>query len=146
MSMFSGLTNQISGWVANKQGKGEGAEGQVPPENGAVDETGGGQMPAGAAPGVEAGMEGGEAPNAAGRVSGMAHGIFSKAMAAKDGMKEKVGGFQPPNLQGLGTNLISGVTNLIPGRKEEEVPTPPEPNPPTDMGGEMMEGEEVVQE
>jgi len=35
------------------------------------------------------------------------------------------------------------VTNLIPGRKEEEVPTPPEPN----EGGELVEGEgEIIQE
>ncbi|XP_040583326.1 uncharacterized protein [Lepeophtheirus salmonis] len=145
MSMFSGLTNQISGWVANKQGKNEG-EAPVPPENGGGEDPLAQQQQQAGAMG-EAGVEGGEAPNAAGRVTGMAQGFLSKAMAAKDGMKEKVGGFQPPNLHGLGNNIMSGVTNLIPGRKEEEVPTPPEPNPPTDMGGEMMEGgEEIVQE
>ncbi len=31
-------------------------------------------------------------------------------------------------------------------RKEEEVPTPPEPNPPSEMGGELVEGEEQVPE
>jgi len=38
------------------------------------------------------------------------------------------------------------VTNLIPGRKEEDVPTPPEPNPPSDIGGELVEGEGEIQE
>lgn len=136
MSMFSGLTNQISGWVANKQGGGQ--EGEVPAaENG-------GEVPV-AAEG-EVPVDGAEQA-APGGVSGMAQGFLSKAMAAKDGLKEKAGAFQPPNLQGLGNNLMSGVTNLIPGRKEEEVPTPPEPNPPSDMGGEVMEaGEEQYQQ
>ena len=31
-------------------------------------------------------------------------------------------------------------------RKEEDVPTPPEPNPPSEMGGELVEGEEQVPE
>ncbi|CAB4055838.1 unnamed protein product [Lepeophtheirus salmonis] len=93
-------------------------EAPVPPENGGGEDPLAQQQQQAGAMG-EAGVEGGEAPNAAGRVTGMAQGFLSKAMAAKDGMKEK----------------------------EEEVPTPPEPNPPTDMGGEMMEGgEEIVQE
>ena len=44
-----------------------------------------------------------------------------KAMAAKEGMKEKASNFQAPNLQELGGNLMQNVTNLIPGRKEEDV-------------------------
>jgi hypothetical protein len=91
------------------------------------------------------GEEGAEtaAPPAGGGVSGFARGLMQKGLSIKDNMKEKAAAMAPHNLSGLGTNLIGGITNLIPGRKEEEVPTPPEPNPPTDMGGEMvMEGEQ----
>ena len=132
--MFSGLTNQISGWVANKSGA-KPAEGEE-----------------GAAEGEMAGQENGEegmeegAQQTGGGVTTLAQGLMMKAKEAKDGIKEKASNFQPPNLQGLGNNLMQGVTNLIPGRKEEEVPTPPEPNPPTDIGGELVEGEEQITE
>lgn len=132
--MFSGLANQVSGWVANKQGKpAEGQEGEQAVANGEE------QMMA--AEGAE-----GEAGAQAGGVSGLAHGLMAKAMMAKEGMKEKAASFQAPNLQGIGGNLMQGVTNLLPGKKEEDVPTPPEPNPPSEIGGEMVEGEEQLQE
>merc|ERR1712110_815349 len=96
MSMFSGLTNQISGWVANKTGQGD--------------------------PNAD--------PNAqpgAGGIGGMAMGFMAKAMAAKDGVKEKAAGFQPPNLGNLGGGVLGNITQMIPGqRREEEVPNPPE--------------------
>lgn len=145
MSMFSGLTNQISGWVANKQGKaGEaGAEGENPAvaegqqqENG-DDPVGEGAEAAGASAGTGVGAG----------VSGLAQGLMQKAMSAKEGIKEKASNFHTPNLQGLGNNLMQGVTNLIPGRREEEVPTPPEPNPPSDIGGgEVVEADGQVNE
>ena len=58
-------------------------------------------------------------------------------------MKEKASALNPHNLHGIGSNLMGGITNLIPGRKEEEVPTPPEPQATNEMGGDMMvEGEQ----
>ena len=134
--MFSGLTNQISGLVAKASGQGEvdpnavPQEGEVAPQEGVAMENG--------AEGVE-GAEG-----QAGGMSGLAQGLMMKAMTAKDGLKEKASGFQPPNMGGIGGSLMQNVTNLIPGRKEEDVPTPPEPNPPSEIGGEMLEGEEQV--
>ena len=65
----------------------------------------------------------------------------------KENMKEKASALNPHNLQGIGSNLMGGITNLIPGRKEEEVPTPPEPLATNEMGGEMMaEGEQEYQQ
>ena len=139
MSMFSGLTSQITN-LANKV---KGGEGEV-----AVDENGQPIAPAENGAEVVEGVEGAEGAEGAapGGVSGLAQGLMMKAMTAKEGIKEKAAGFQPPNLQGLGNNLMAGVTNLIPGRREEDVPTPPEPNPPSEMGAEMLEGEEQVAE
>lgn len=144
MSMFSGLTNQISGWVANKTGQGQpGEEGmdpnmqqQQPPQQ--MAQNGGEEQMMG---------EGGEQPQQAGGMSGLAQGLMMKAMSAKQGIQEKAGSFNPSQITGMGTNLMAGVTNLIPGRKEEEVPTPPEPNPSTDMvGGEVQYEEQVYTE
>merc|ERR1712223_214997 len=96
MSMFSGLTNQISGWVANKTGQGD--------------------------PNADP-----NAQQAPGGIGGMAMGFMGKAMAAKDGLKEKAAGFQPPNLGNLGGGVLGNITQMIPGqRREEEVPNPPE--------------------
>ena len=123
MSMFSGLTNQISGWVANKTGQGEpGQEGvdpnmQQPPQDG----VNGGEY-------AQEGVEGGE-QQPQGGMSGFAGGLMMKAMAAKDGMKEKAGaiGAQAGGLGAMGGQMLSGVTKFIPGQKqEEEVPMPPE--------------------
>ena len=116
MSMFSGLANQITGFVASKTGQGEqppvdpndpnaemdpnyvqnGAEGEVPAE---------GQQPGG--------------------MMGMMGGFMGKAMAAKEGLKEKASAFQPPNLGNVGGGMMGNVMNMIPGQKrEEEVPDP----------------------
>lgn len=141
MSMFSGLTNQISGWVANKTGQGEpGQEG--------VDPNMQQQMPQDGVNGGEYAeqVEGGEQQPPPGGVSGFAQGLMMKAMTAKDGLKEKAGAMagQGANLGAMGGQLMSGVTNLIPGRKEEEVP-----NPPDQMVGEgevqYTEGGEQIQ-
>lgn len=131
MSMFSGFTNQISGWVATKTGGHPPAEGedsnaipqeQMIPENGAE----------------LTGEEGAEAGAAAtGGVSGFAKGLMQKGMSIKDNMKEKAAVLNPHALQGMGSSLIGGITNLIPGRKEEEVPNPPE-HYPAEMTGEMV--------
>ena len=117
--MFSGLTNQISGWVANKPGQGEqppvdpnapNAQQQMDPnyvQNGAE-----GEIPVEGQPG-------------AGGVGGRAAGFLGKAMAAKDGLKEKAAGFQPPALGNLGGGMLGNLTQMIPGQKrEEEVPDP----------------------
>lgn len=129
--MFSGFTNQISGWVATKTGAGghpeEDPNAQQPlaPENGA--EMMGEECQAG---------EG----QAAGGVSGFAKGLMQKGFSIKDNLKEKAAVLNPHALQGIGSNLMGGITNLIPGRKEEEVP---DPNQVGDMTGEMvMEGEQ----
>lgn len=120
--MFSGLTNQISGWVANKTGQGEPGQEGVDPNL---------QQQQMAQDGVNGGeyaeqVEGGEQQPPPGGVSGFAQGLMMKAMTAKDGLKEKAGAMAPPNLGAMGGQLMSGVTNLIPGRKEEEVPMPPD--------------------
>ena len=86
--MFSGLGNQISGFVAQKMGgaapaEGEPAEGQVPVE------------------GQENG-EGGEVPQegaGAGGAMGFAQVLLGKAMAVKDGVAAKAGGLGAGNLQ-----------------------------------------------
>merc|ERR1712080_537245 len=108
MSMFSGLANHISGFVASKTGGGaeqppvdpndpnaqmdpnyvqNGAEGEVPPE---------GQAPGG--------------------MMGMAQGFLGKAMAAKQGLQEKASGFQPPNLGNVGGGMLGNITSMIPGQ------------------------------
>jgi len=141
--MFSGLTNQISGWVANKTGQGQ-PEGDPNADPNADPNMQAAQQPMAQENGAEMMGEGGE-QQAPGGVSGLAQGLMMKAMAAKQGMQEKAGSLNPQNMAAMGSGLLSNVTNLIPGRKEEEVPTPPEPNPPTDMGGQEVQYEEQVQ-
>ena len=141
--MFSGLTNQISGWVANKTGTGEaGQEGvdpnmQQPQQDGGVN---GGEY-------AEQ-VEGGE-QQPQGGMSGFAGGLMMKAMAAKDGMKEKAGaiGGQAAGLGAMGGQMLSGVTKFIPGQKqEEEVPMPPEQQGYEQQGDiQYTEGGEQVQ-
>jgi len=121
MSMFSGLGNQISGFVAQKMGtpapaEGEPAEGQVPVE---------GQVENG---------EGGEVPpqeGAMGGAMGFAQGLMMKAAAVKEGVAAKAGGLGAGNLQGIGTmagGVMGQVQGLIPGMKrEEDVPDPAAP-------------------
>jgi len=87
--MFSGLGNQISGFVAQKMGgaapaEGEPAEGQVPVE-GQVENGEGGEVP----------PEGG----AMGGAMGFAQGLMMKAAAVKEGVAAKAGGLAPGNLQ-----------------------------------------------
>ena len=84
MSMFAGLSNQISGFVAQKMGKGdappEGEEGVAPPVDGAQEN-------------CEEGAEPG-----AGGAMGFAQGLMMKAAAAKEGIKEKASGLNAGNL------------------------------------------------
>lgn len=86
MSMFSGLGNQISGFVSSKMGKGE-----APPE--------GGEPPAQQEMMIdENGQEVPVQPQPAGAM-GFAQGFLAKAAAAKDGMAQKagaLGGLQAP--------------------------------------------------
>jgi len=130
--MFSGFTNQISGWVATKTGGGAPAEEdpnaqQMAQENGAE----------------VIGEEGANVEGQAGGVSGFAKGLMQKGFAIKDNVKERAAILNPQALQGIGSNLMGGITNLIPGRKEEEVP---DPNQQLDVSGEMMmEGGEQQQ-
>jgi hypothetical protein len=49
---------------------------------------------------------------------------MQKGFSIKDNLKEKAAVLNPHALQGIGSNLMGGITNLIPGRKEEEVPDP----------------------
>ena len=80
--MFSGLGNQISGFVSQKMGKGEappeGEPEMVPQENGAE-----GEVP-------QEGAGGG----AMGGAMGFAQGLMAKAAMAKEGITAKAGGFQ----------------------------------------------------
>merc|ERR1712018_341446 len=95
MSMFSGLANQISGFVASKTGGGA----EQPP----VDPND-----------PNAQMD----PNYV--MMGMAQGFLGKAMAAKQGLQEKASGFQPPNLGNVGGGMLGNITSMIPGQKREE--------------------------
>eukprot|EP00090_Calanus_glacialis_P009402 TRINITY_DN1776_c0_g1_i2.p1 TRINITY_DN1776_c0_g1~~TRINITY_DN1776_c0_g1_i2.p1 ORF type:complete len:215 (+),score=61.25 TRINITY_DN1776_c0_g1_i2:194-838(+) len=90
MSMFSGLGNQISGFVAQKMGgpapaEGEPAEGQVPVE---------GQVEGQAAENGEVPPEGG----AMGGAMGFAQGLMMKAAAVKEGVAAKAGGMAGGNM------------------------------------------------
>ena len=87
--MFSGLSSQISGFVAQKMGKGE-----APPEGGEPQE-----MPQ---ENGEGGVEGVPQEGAGGPLGGamgFAQGLMMKAAAAKDGIKEKASGLSAGNLQ-----------------------------------------------
>jgi len=83
MSMFSGLTGQISGFVAQKMGKGEappeGEPQEVPQENGGEE-------------GVP--QEGAGGGGIAGGAMGFAQGLMMKAAAVKEGVASKAGGLQ----------------------------------------------------
>merc|ERR1711963_704680 len=83
MSMFSGLTNQISGWVANKTGQGADPNAPQDPNAAPVDPN----DPNYAQNGAEVPVD----PNDQGQggMAGMAQGFLAKAMAAKDGLKDK---------------------------------------------------------
>jgi len=125
--MFSGLTNQISGWVANKTG---GAADPNADPNAAA---------AGAAPVdpndpnaqyQQNGAEGAEGAPPPGGMSGLAQGLMMKAMAAKSGMQEKAGAIaaNSGNITAMGAGMLSNVTQLIPGQKREEEVPPVDPN------------------
>jgi len=123
--MFSGLGNQISGFVAQKMGtpapaEGEPAEGQVPVE-GQVENGEGGEVP----------PEGG----AMGGAMGFAQGLMMKAAAVKDGVAAKAGGLGAGNLQTMAGGVMGQVQGLIPGMKREE--DVPDPAPPAE--GEYQE-------
>lgn len=121
--MFSGLTNQISGWVANKTGGAAdpNADPNAAAAAAAVDPNDpNAQYQQNGAEGVE-----GQPPPAG--MSGLAQGLMMKAMAAKQGMQEKAGAMaaNSGNITAMGAGMISNVTSMIPGqRKEEEVPDP----------------------
>ena len=88
--MFSGLGNQISGFVSSKMGKGE-----APPE--------GGEPPAQQEMMIdENGQEVPVQPAAGGGAMGFAQGLMAKAAAAKDGMAQKAGA-----LGGLQVNILT---------------------------------------
>jgi hypothetical protein len=70
-----------------------------------------------------------------GGVTGFAMGLMQKGMSIRDNMKEKASALAPNSLSGLGSNFMGGITILILGRKEEEVPTPQEPEP--EMGAQL---------
>merc|ERR1719211_823113 len=106
--MFSGIGNQISGFVSSKMGGaapagGEPAEGEVPVQEGV--------------PG-----ENGEVPPEGGAM-GFAKGLLGKAMAVKDGAMAKAGDLGAGHIGNMAGGMMSQVTGLIPGMKrEEEVP------------------------
>jgi len=90
MSMFSGLGNQISGFVAQKMGtpapaEGEPAEGAVPVEGAQVENGEGGEVP--------------PPEGAMGGAMGFAQGLMMKAAAVKEGVAAKAGGLGAGNLQ-----------------------------------------------
>ena len=116
--------NKVKGGEAGAEGA---AEGEVPVDAAAA------AAAAAQENGEEVAVEGGEQAAGAGGVSGLAQGLMMKAMSAKDAMKEKGQGFQAPNLAQLG-GMMQSVQSMIPGRKEEDVPTPEGANPPTEIG------------
>jgi len=113
MSMFSGLGNQISGFVSSKMPGGAPAEGA--PADGAADPN------APVDPNAAAG-ENGEVPQEGGAM-GFAKGLFGKAMAVKDGAMQQAGALGAGNMGNMAGGMMSQVTGMIPGmKKEEEVP------------------------
>ncbi|XP_023348141.1 uncharacterized protein LOC111716866 isoform X1 [Eurytemora carolleeae] len=117
MSMFSGLGNQISGFVSQKMGKGD-----APPE---------GEPQEAAENGEEVPVEGGAGGGAMGGAMGFAQGLMMKAAAAKDGIKEKAGG--------LG---VGGLQAPFGGAGGEEGAVA---EPQYNEQGELIEGEEGVE-
>lgn len=113
MSMFSGLGNQISGFVSSKMPGGAPAGGE-PAADGA-------DPNAPVDPNAPAG-ENGEVPQEAGAM-GFAKGLLGKAMAVKDVAANKAGELGAGNIGGMAGGMMSQVTGMIPGmKKEEEVP------------------------
>ncbi len=121
--MFSGLTNQISGMVAQRMGKAEAA----------AEEAAGDQDGAAEAAEVEAEAEAEEngeeevlageeedqqqqQQQKAGGLTGMAQGLMARAMSAKEGIREKASGFSAGQVKGMGLGIMHNVQNLIPGR------------------------------
>ncbi len=96
--MFSGLGNQISGFVSQKMGKGD-----APPE---------GEPQEAAENGEEVPVEGGAGGGAMGGAMGFAQGLMMKAAAAKDGIKEKAGGLGVGGLQ-VSLQSISQSNNYL---------------------------------
>ena len=94
--MFSGLGNQISGFVSSKMPGGAPAEGA--PAEGAVDPN------APVDPNAAAG-ENGEVPQE-GVAMGFAKGLFGKAMAVKDGAMQQAGALGAGNI-GVSKNSFS---------------------------------------
>lgn len=80
-------------------------------------------------------VEDGTAPQAGTGVAGFAKGLLQKGLSVKENLKDRASALNTQNLQGLGSNFMGGISNLIPGRKEEEVLAPSEANP---MEEEMM--------
>ena len=110
--MFSGLGSQISGFVAQKMGKGgEGA----PPEGGEPQEV---PQENGGEGGEGVGQEGG-AGGPLGGAMGFAQGLMMKAAAAKDGIKEKASGLSAGNLQvqGLPFHRLYYLSSTMGGKK-----------------------------
>lgn len=106
--MFSGIGNQISGFVSSKMGGAAPAGGEPAAE---------GEVPVEGVPG-----ENGEVPPEGGAV-GFAKGLLGKAMAVKDGALAKAGDLGAGNIGNMAGGMMSQVTGLIPGMKrEEEVP------------------------
>lgn len=110
MSMFSGIGNQISGFVSSKIPGAAPAGGEPAPEG--VDPND---------PNAAVG-ENGEVPQEGGAM-GFAKGLFGKAMAVKDGAMAKAGEMGAGNIGNMAGGMMSQVTGMIPGmKKEEEVP------------------------
>lgn len=115
--MFAGLGNQISGFVSQKMGKAEAADGEVVEGQQVVE-------------GQENG-EGGEVPQeggggAMGSAMGFAQGLMMKANAVKEGVAAKASTLGAGNLQapfgGGGDPAEGGEQPLVEGQEGGEVP------------------------
>ena len=102
MSMFSGLGNQISGFVTSKMPGGEAAPADpnaAPP----VDPNDPNAVPAAG--------ENGEVPPEGGAM-GFAKGLFGKALAVKDGAMQKAGEMGAGNI-GVSNDTASNLAILV---------------------------------
>jgi len=144
--MFSGLTSQISGMVAQKfGGAGDPNAAPVDPNAAPVDPNDPNAQYQQQQNGAEAGAEGQQPPPSG--MGGLAQGLMMKAMAGKQAAMEKAGALaaQSQGVTAMAGGMMSNVTQLIPGRGAAEEAVPPvDPNAQMDPNAQGYEQQQYV--